>query len=81
MNISNKQKAAICVAVPFFIWLTTKIGIQLAIGVPFTIVVIAKVVDAMTEDGVNLGKPGKSIFASDRPRNYNKYRKAYKNRR
>jgi hypothetical protein len=81
MNISNKQKAAICVAVPFFIWLSTKIGAEFAIGGPVTIFAIAKVVDAITEDGVNLGKPGKSIFSSDRPRNYNKYRRAYKNRR
>jgi hypothetical protein len=81
MNISNKKKVAICVAVPFLIWLCTKLGPEIVIGGPVAIFAIAKAIDGITEDSVNLGKPGKSIFTSSKPPHYNKYRKAYKNRR
>jgi hypothetical protein len=56
-------------------------GFTVALGALVTSFVVYVVVDALTEDGVNLGKRGKSIFTSTKPYNYNKYRRAYRNRR
>jgi hypothetical protein len=81
MKISKNKVAAAVAIVVVATCLFGFNGFQLSISTLFTIVIVYVVVDAITEDGVNLGKPGKSIFTSDKPRHYNKYRKAYKNRR
>ena len=56
-------------------------GFLFALGAPVLPIVGYIVINALTEDGVNLGKPGRSIFASSKPSNYNKYRRGYRNRK